>query len=444
MKNDLILLKESLEALVGVVQKAEQGTGSLDLLDCDIILDELRTAYKLVLRLSRPTADEAADDTKNDVATERIETLIKELKEDISQQFERRLDALEQRLETLPAGSAAQTDNHQLDTTPTEQEKTLDSTDAADMQDNAIASDEANTTDAIEWDNDDPSVFAPADLEAMPNNLTDSTQPTMEEAEANDNEQLFEEQHPTTEAPVETPHTEEASSPTLWDLLQNKQQSASPTHQEKPQPTQIETANTHTAPTKSTANTTETPNAATPSSKGASVFDFLHNIPSHNHSTEEPHTIAKHQPTEQPASTDAAQHTPTVTTAAQPTPTTTTAAQPAVAEPTSQTPSTKAGRTLGEVLGNQQLNVETRLEQQVQAHKIRDLQTAISISDKFKFINDLFHNDMKAYNHFIIKLNDTPDRDSALKILNETGNAFHWDLNSLSVKEFTAIFNRKF
>lgn len=434
MKNDLILLKESLEALVSVVQKAEQETGSLDLLDCDIILDELRTAYKLVLRLSRPTANEAPNDTKNDAATERIETLIKELKEDISQQFERRLDTLEQRLATLPARPATQPDNHQLDATPTNQESTVDSANAADIQDNAIATNEANTTDAIEWDNDNPSVFAPADLEALPNNRADNTQPTMEEVEANDNEQLFEEQHATTEAPVKTPHTEEASNPTLWDLLQNKQQSISPTKQEKPQPTPMETVDTHIAPTKSTANTTEATNTATPSSKGASVFDFLHNIPSHNHSAEEPHTIAKHQLSEQPASTESAQHTPTASTAA----------QPSGSEPTPNAPSTKSGRTLGEVLGNQQLNVETRLEQQVQAHKIRDLQTAISISDKFKFINDLFHNDMKAYNNFIIKLNDTPDRDSALKILNETGNAFHWDFNSLSVKEFTVIFNRKF
>ena len=43
--------------------------------------------------------------------------------------------------------------------------------------------------------------------------------------------------------------------------------------------------------------------------------------------------------------------------------------------------------------------------------KVSDLRTVININDKFSFMSELFNNNMKAYNDFILRLNAIDTRD---------------------------------
>lgn len=98
--------------------------------------------------------------------------------------------------------------------------------------------------------------------------------------------------------------------------------------------------------------------------------------------------------------------------------------------------------TLGDRLGKNESS-EWRAES-VNKKKVDDLRTIININDKFSFMSELFHSNMKAYNDFILLLNATADRASALAIVEEVAKAQHWDNNSLVVNTFYKIFDRKF
>lgn len=76
--------------------------------------------------------------------------------------------------------------------------------------------------------------------------------------------------------------------------------------------------------------------------------------------------------------------------------------------------------------------------------KVTDLRTVININDKFSFMSDLFHNNMKAYNDFILRLNSYSDREQALEYVHEVAAQYSWNEDSLSVKNFYNIFDRKF
>lgn len=105
------------------------------------------------------------------------------------------------------------------------------------------------------------------------------------------------------------------------------------------------------------------------------------------------------------------------------------AQEPAVAE----TLGDKLGRSGGEMRGTT-----------AQYKKIADLRTVININDKFSFMKDLFQNNMKAYNDFIIELNGITERSEAERRVNEVAALYHWDSNSLTAKKFFSIFDRRF
>ena len=99
---------------------------------------------------------------------------------------------------------------------------------------------------------------------------------------------------------------------------------------------------------------------------------------------------------------------------------------------------TPAVRTLGESLGmnaTQAANLE---------RKVSDLRTAININDKFSFITELFHSNMRGYNDFIMQLNDITDRDTATSLVNQVAEQYKWDEGSAAVKSFRKIFDKKF
>ena len=101
-------------------------------------------------------------------------------------------------------------------------------------------------------------------------------------------------------------------------------------------------------------------------------------------------------------------------------------------------------RTLADTLNKHQRNVEEQLENRVHAKKVDDLRTIININDKFSFMSELFHNNMKAYNDFILQLNAIPSREEALEYVSEIATQYNWDNNSVVVKGFYKIFDRKF
>ena len=101
-------------------------------------------------------------------------------------------------------------------------------------------------------------------------------------------------------------------------------------------------------------------------------------------------------------------------------------------------------RTLADTLTKNKRNVEEQLETRVNAKKVDDLRTIININDKFSFMSELFHNNMKAYNDFILQLNAIVSREEALAYVEEIASQYNWDNNSVVVKGFYKIFDRKF
>ena len=99
-----------------------------------------------------------------------------------------------------------------------------------------------------------------------------------------------------------------------------------------------------------------------------------------------------------------------------------------------------APRTIADALGGQKQAVE----QKVSAVKVDDLRTIININDKFSFMNELFHNNMKGYNDFILHLNSLADRNEALAYVQGIAEQYGWDNESMAVKTFYSIFDRKF
>ncbi|MBP5541718.1 MAG: hypothetical protein J6X88_08740 [Bacteroidales bacterium] len=101
-------------------------------------------------------------------------------------------------------------------------------------------------------------------------------------------------------------------------------------------------------------------------------------------------------------------------------------------------------RTIADTLNTSQHNVEEQLEKKVNAKKVDDLRTIININDKFSFMSELFHNNMKAYNDFILRLNAYVDRQQALDYVADIAKQYSWNNESLAVKNFYKVFDRKF
>ena len=101
-------------------------------------------------------------------------------------------------------------------------------------------------------------------------------------------------------------------------------------------------------------------------------------------------------------------------------------------------------RTLADTLNHPAHNIEEQLAGSVRAKKVDDLRTIININDKFSFMSELFHNNMKAYNDFILRLNATSDRAEAMEYVKAVAEEYRWDDGSVVVKSFYKIFDRKF
>ena len=107
----------------------------------------------------------------------------------------------------------------------------------------------------------------------------------------------------------------------------------------------------------------------------------------------------------------------------------------------SNQPQQKNTRTLADSLSE----ISNRTSEPIaNTGKVQDLRTIININDKFSFMNELFHNNMKGYNDFILRLNSLTDRQEALDYVGTIADQYNWDNESLAVKTFYSIFDRKF
>ena len=100
-------------------------------------------------------------------------------------------------------------------------------------------------------------------------------------------------------------------------------------------------------------------------------------------------------------------------------------------------------RVWGEALGARSL-LDHVADRPVHKRKVDDLRQVININDKFRFMSDLFHNNMRAYNDFILQLNNIATREEALAYIEQIAQEYKWDLDSLSVKNFYNILDYKF
>ena len=98
--------------------------------------------------------------------------------------------------------------------------------------------------------------------------------------------------------------------------------------------------------------------------------------------------------------------------------------------------------TLGDRLGSDAAQHAAGVDHLVK--KVDDLRTVININDKFSFMSELFKNNMRAYNDFIMYLNGLTSRDEAEAYVRETAAQYSWDSNSPTVQTFYKIFDKKF
>lgn len=109
-----------------------------------------------------------------------------------------------------------------------------------------------------------------------------------------------------------------------------------------------------------------------------------------------------------------------------------------------QTPQTEPVERMTPSTLGEQLTPTVRTLGEKFDNKVSDLRTVININDKFSFMSELFHNNMKAYNDFILRLNAIDTRDEALVCVNEVSAQYRWDEASTAVQAFYKIFDKKF
>lgn len=470
MKKGVILLKEKITSMLEVLKRMEESDAELTVLDCDILLNLMRETYQSVLDMNKPEVEETEPlEGKIDRMVEKHFKTQSESQEQLMSRLEQRLDTmlneklssiLTSKLEAIASttmvaatidrnASAPQTDARTEKTiateTPIEEvpqpkeepsvepqpELTVEIEPEIQPEPKAKISIETPKEPVTETPKavppvaekvqptDEAPLFAPEEPVTEPVKPNDAQ--TMEQLEGHQNESLFEEPQPKKPAAKE-------NSTTLWDMLQPKEGTASVADRFKPGHSLVDQYKVNDKENPSV--TTETPTKA--------------EVKNHEHTTaapkqEEPKPVEKvAQPVAKP-----------VESAPQPKPVQEKkeSANGSIFEMLHhEAPQAKetTTRTLADQLSNNKPNIEQSIEEKVNAHKVTDLRTVISISDKFQFMNDLFHNNMKAYNDFILQLNAAPNRAAGLEVMAATAASFNWDKDSLTVKKFQTIFDRRF
>ena len=387
-----------LTELVTRIENSDKKTAQIDI---DILLDELREMYDYVYRMPAET-EAAAEERPTEPETEPAEA-----------------EASAPVAETKPA-------------TVVEPAPAVASVSAAlAITESAAATEPEPATEAgqptettpemavLMVDNEAEPVFAEESETASAADNANS-QPTMEELEGQPNDELFAEEAPhAVEEPQAQPvPTNEEQPKTLWEKLQGSQSGS--TIAEK-----IGSA-------KSISDLME--------EKAAQQKEATETVVAETVATE---TVVAETvtPIEEPAPETAAAETAAPQAAAEET----TAAQPSLFDYfKSSAQDTPAPRTLADTLGEKAAQAAIANNTNPRPDRVHDLRTIININDKFSFMNELFHNNMKGYNDFILRLNAIDNREEAQTYVDSIASQYSWDNESMTVKTFYSIFNRKF
>ena len=118
--------------------------------------------------------------------------------------------------------------------------------------------------------------------------------------------------------------------------------------------------------------------------------------------------------------------------------------EPSLFDYLSKSQESKLTQTIGDKFEQEHASIVDHISQQTTTHKVSDLRTVININEKFSFVGALFHNNMRAYTDFILRLNAIDSRTKALDYISEIAQQYNWDMDSLEVKTFNKILDRKF
>lgn len=270
-------------------------------------------------------------------------------------------------------------------------------------------------------DTDTPPVYAEEETVVEPI-LPANEQPTMEEIEGQRNDTLFNEENVTVETPAQAEELQQPAQPqTLWDKLQESKHTPSLGETVSASKTISDlfverNANEHPADVEKPATPVMQPTAPAPPQQSTYIEEPI----------QQPTVVAPEQP---------APPTPVEPPA---TPIHQSSLFDYLKKGEAPQPTTA---TLADSLGG---NKNDALDQKIAAARVSDLRTIININDKFRFMNELFHNNMKGYNDFILHLNTIADRDEAMAYVNNVAGQYEWDQNSMAVQTFFQIFDRKF
>jgi len=88
---------------------------------------------------------------------------------------------------------------------------------------------------------------------------------------------------------------------------------------------------------------------------------------------------------------------------------------------------------------SQQATIAKKLEES----PIADLKKNISLNQRFQFCKDLFKGNNQEYEVTLEKLNNT-NRDDAMRVIQTLKDKYSWNPDSMAVKDFTDLVNRRY
>lgn len=493
------LLKERMAHLSAALERMEQHEKSIPQIEIDLALEDLRRMYDalyqmpvdksmpLPLEATEPIAEEEVTvepivEKPNVVAPIVASTIVEAAAEAITTTD---APAEEENLMATPNEDVAIMEAAEVETVfdadSTPQEETSAETPveavSAPAEQEIPAAQELPLEETINEENElnPDDLFAPPTPEEQAP-LPENELPSLAELEGDVNDELFEDESAEDPIAPETPVSKAEAlgqlngTPTLWEKLQQQQaapsvadafqkkeqQTTATVNSESVQPTSIQenaalpveepqTAEPEAIPTPIVEETQPKAKASRPASTG-SLFDFFNGAASQANQTATNHlsgiATSVATPTPVQPETPKTPETPKAPETPQ-APEAPTAPQPkttitAPSAPVRTLADTFGANTQSTIAGNSQQDSISRRQ------KVVDLRTIININDKFSFMNELFHNNMKAYNDFILRLNAIDNREEAMAVVDEIAMQYNWDRNSLSATTFFSILDRKF
>jgi hypothetical protein len=98
--------------------------------------------------------------------------------------------------------------------------------------------------------------------------------------------------------------------------------------------------------------------------------------------------------------------------------------------------------TLNDILRQNELKT---IADQISKSKIENIRSAISLNQKFQFVNNLFKGIPSDYESALDDVDRCSNFEDAMNILDRNyASRFHWDYNNIEVREFIQIVERKF